>query len=94
MLLLYAASGVGFGMRIPQLSAIPADLFAGQSLGAILGLAYAGGGLGGFVGPFLGGWLFDVSGSYQLAFAVAGLALAGSAIAAWLAAPPSARAKR
>jgi MFS family permease len=85
LLLLYAVSGFGFGMRIAQLSAIPADAFAGRHLGAILGVVQAGGGLGGAIGPFLGGWLFDVTGSYQLAFVAAGLAVAGSAVAAWIA---------
>jgi MFS family permease len=91
LLLLYAASGFGFGMRIALLAAIPAELFAGRHLGAILGAANGGGGLGGFIGPFLGGWLFDVSGSYGLAFSVAALAVAGSAVAAWIAAPRRAR---
>jgi MFS family permease len=88
LLLLYVASGFGFGMRIAQLSAIPADVFAGPHLGAILGVVQAGGGLGGAIGPVLGGWLFDVTGSYRLAFAAACAAIAGSALAAWLAARP------
>jgi MFS family permease len=88
LLLLYAVSGFGFGMRIAQLSAIPADAFAGPHLGAILGLVQAGGGLGGAIGPFLGGWLFDVTGSYRLAFTAACVAVAGSAVAAWFAARP------
>ncbi|HEV8441509.1 MAG TPA: MFS transporter [Methylomirabilota bacterium] len=88
LLLVYAISGFGFGMRIAQLSAIPADVFAGPHLGAILGVVQAGGGLGGAIGPFLGGWLFDVTGTYGPAFMAAGLAVAGSAIAAWFAARP------
>jgi len=87
LLLLYTVSGFGFGMRIAQLSAIPADVFSGPHLGAILGVVQAGGGLGGAIGPFLGGWLFDATGSYQLAFAAASFAIAGSAVAAWIAAP-------
>ena len=71
LLLLYTVSGFGFGMRIAQLSTIPADVFAGPHLGAILGVVQAGGGLGGAIGPFLGGWLFDVTGSYRLAFLAA-----------------------
>jgi MFS family permease len=94
VLLLYAASGIGFGKRIALLAAIPAELFAGRNLGAILGAAHGGGGLGGFIGPFLGGWLFDVTGTYDLAFTVAGLAIAGSAVAAWVAAPRRARPAR
>lgn len=89
LLLLYTGSGVGFGMRIAQLSAIPADAFSGPHLGTILGVVQAGGGLGGAIGPFLGGWLFDVTGSYGLAFMAASIAVAGSAVAAWLAARPA-----
>ena len=88
LVLIYIASGFGFGMRIAQLSAIPADVFGGPRLGAILGVVQAGGGLGGAIGPFLGGWLFDVTGSYRVAFAAACAAIAGSAIAARIAARP------
>jgi len=90
LLLLYAVSGFGFGMRIAQLSTIPADVFAGPHLGAILGVVQAGGGLGGAIGPFLAGWLFDVTNSYRLAFLTACVAVAGSAVAAWFAARPMA----
>jgi MFS family permease len=76
-------------MRIAQLAAIPADVFSGPHLGAILGVVQAGGGIGGAIGPFLGGWLFDVTGSYGLAFLAAALAIGGSAVAAWLAARPA-----
>ena len=60
---------------------------AGPHLGAILGVVQAGGGLGGAIGPFLAGWLFDVTNSYGLAFLAACVAVAGSAIAAWVALP-------
>lgn len=88
LLFLYTVSGFGFGMRIAQLSTIPADTFSGPHLGAILGVVQAGGGLGGAIGPFLGGWLFDVTGNYRVAFTVAAIAVAGSAVAAWVAARP------
>jgi nitrate/nitrite transporter NarK len=81
-------------MRIPLLTAIPADLFAGRHFGAILGFANGGGGLGGFVGPFLAGYLFDRTGDYELAFAVSALAILGSAVAVWVAAPRNAEAFR
>jgi MFS family permease len=89
LLFVYAVSGFGFGMRIAQLSTIPADVFAGPHLGAILGVVQAGGGLGGAIGPFLGGWLFDLTGSYRLAFLAACVAIAGAAVAAWFAAQPA-----
>src|SRR5204863_2022501 len=62
LLVLYAASGVGFGMRIAQLSSIPADVFSGPHLRAILGVVQAVGAVGRGGGPFLGGWLCDVRG--------------------------------
>lgn len=93
VLLLYTAAGFGFGMRIALLSTIPAAVFSGPHLGTILGVVQAGGGLGGAIGPFLGGWLFDVTGSYGLAFLTAAVAVAGSSVAAWLAARPVARAR-
>jgi len=91
LLVVYTLSGFGFGMRIAQLSTIPADVFDGPHLGAILGVVQSGGGLGGAIGPFLGGWLFDVTGSYRLAFLAACVAVAGSAVAAWFAARPAPR---
>lgn len=87
LLWLYAAAGLGFGMRISLLTAIPADLFAGRHFGAILGFANGGGGLGGFIGPFLAGFLFDRTGDYEIAFTVSALAIVGSAVAVWIAAP-------
>jgi MFS family permease len=90
LLWIYAAAGLGFGMRISLLTAIPADLFAGRHFGAILGFANGGGGLGGFIGPFLAGYLFDRTGDYDLAFVVSALAILGSAVAVWIAAPRNA----
>jgi MFS family permease len=94
LLSIYTVAGFGFGMRISLLTAIPADLFAGKHFGAILGFANGGGGLGGFIGPFLAGYLFDRTGDYQVAFAVSALAIAGSAVAVWVAGPRNAQAFR
>jgi MFS family permease len=94
LLSIYAAAGLGFGMRISLLAAIPADLFAGRHFGTILGFANGGGGVGGFIGPFLAGYLFDRTGDYDLAFTVSALAILGSAVAVWVAAPRHAEAFR
>ena len=94
LLLIYTVSGLGFGMRISLLTAIPADLFAGRHFGAILGFTNGGGGLGGFIGPFLAGYLFDSTGDYQVAFAVSALAIIASAVAVWVAGPRNAQAFR
>jgi MFS family permease len=91
-LVIYAvAAGMGFGMRISMLAAIPADLFQGKHFGAILGFVNGGGGVGGFIGPILAGYLFDVTGGYHLAFAVGALTVTGSAVAAWIAGPRKVR---
>ena len=91
-LLIYAVvAGVGFGMRISQLAVIPADLYHGKHFGAILGFVNGGGGIGGFIGPPLAGYLFDISGNYQIAFAVSALAVMGGTIAVWIAAPRKAK---
>jgi nitrate/nitrite transporter NarK len=79
-------------MRISLLATIPADIFAGPNLGLIMGAAHAGGGIGGFIGPYLGGVIFDVTGRYQIAFAAAAVAIAASAAGTWVAAPRRARA--
>jgi MFS family permease len=94
LLSIYVAAGLGFGMRISLLAAIPADLFAGRHFGAILGFTNGGGGVGGFIGPFLAGYLFDRTGDYDLAFLVSALAILGSAVAVWVAAPRHADAFR
>src|SRR5207244_11048014 len=86
LLLLYTASGFGFGMRIAQLSAIPADSFSGPHLGAILGVVQAGGGLGGAIGPFLGGWRFDEPGQYSLAITAAASGEDRTAVTSWVSA--------
>jgi MFS family permease len=80
-------------MRISLLSAIPADQFRGRSFGAILGVINGGGGLGGLIGPWLGGYLFDRTDSYRVAFTVAALAIIASAVAAWIAVRPPSRAR-
>jgi cyanate permease len=67
-------------------------VFIMWGLGAVLGFVNGGSGIGGLIGPFLAGYLYDVTGNYQLAFAVAAVAIAGAAVAAWIAGPRKARA--
>lgn len=63
--------GLGYGARGPIISAIAADLFPGPSFGTIFGLISVGQGLGGALGPWFGGYVYDLMGSYRPAFAVA-----------------------
>ena len=71
MLYLFAgAFGFGWGtlasIRVPLL----AEVFGLGSLGAILGVIEFGASTGSIVGPFLGGWLFDITGQYKITFVV------------------------
>jgi len=67
--------------------AMPADLFQGKRYGEIFGvfsmLALVGGG----IGPWLTGYLYDVSGSYQSGFWLAFALCILSIISVWMAAP-------
>jgi MFS family permease len=60
--------GLGQGSRALVLSAISADIFHGKHFGAIFGYFTFSIGLGGAIGAWLGGFLFDVTHSYAVAF--------------------------
>ena len=49
---------------------LPSDIFGGRSLGAIFGVLEAGFALGSALGSLMGGFIFDVTGSYVTAFAI------------------------
>jgi len=69
LLYLYAICyGLGQGSRALVLSAISADLFHGRHFGAIFGFFTFSIGIGGAIGAWLGGFLFDVTGSYTVPF--------------------------
>jgi MFS family permease len=85
-LYLYACFfGLGYGARGPILSAIAADLFPGPSFGTIFGLISIGSGLGGALGPWCGGYVYDLLGSYRPAFLLALGALFGVIACFWIA---------
>ena len=69
LLYIYAVCyGLGQGSRALVLSAISADIFHGKHFGAIFGFFTFSIGLGGAVGAWLGGFLFDVTDSYTVPF--------------------------
>jgi MFS family permease len=79
--------GVGFGARGPIITAIAAQLFPGRRFGAIYGYLSVGNGLGGAVGPWFAGALFDLTGSYRTPFLIATLFCVAGSICFWLAQP-------
>ncbi|MBB5204935.1 MFS family permease [Inhella inkyongensis] len=56
---------------VPLTSGVLAQLFGVRYLGTMFGLVFLGHQLGGFLGAWLGGRLFDVSGSYTAMWAIA-----------------------
>jgi MFS family permease len=75
--------GITWGARGPAITAKTADLFGGPRLGTILGLITIGSGLGAGLGAWGAGFLFDLTGSYQLAFMLSIAAYTTGAIVFW-----------
>ncbi|MBI4607648.1 MAG: MFS transporter [Candidatus Rokubacteria bacterium] len=63
--------GLGFGARGPIITAMAAELFAGRRFGLLYGIMNLGNGLGGAIGPWFGGMVHDLTGSYRPAFLTA-----------------------
>jgi MFS family permease len=75
--------GLGQGSRALVLSAISADIFHGKHFGAIFGYFTFSIGLGGAIGAWLGGFLFDVTHSYSVSFWVSLACLIVSVFIVW-----------
>lgn len=70
-----AVFAFGFGGGSPQLPTLTAELFGSRSLGLIFGLIFAIIGIVGALGPVLGGFFYDASGSYTPGLIAGALAL-------------------
>ena len=79
--------GLGVGLNIPNVTAGAADLFRGKQFGTVNGLLLMGFGLGGAIGPWLGGYIYDTSGSYATAFIICMVCYCLACLAVWVAAP-------
>jgi MFS family permease len=85
--------GLTWGARGPAITAKTADLFPGPRLGTILGVITIGSGLGAAIGSWAAGFIFDVSGSYRLAFILSIVSYLCGCVAFWsLRRPPARRA--
>ena len=94
--MLYAYSvcfGLGIGLSIPVLAASVTDLFQGKNAGGAIGFVWFSFAVGGGIGPWLGGALFEIGGSYTIAFVISAIMLILGCIAVWLAAPRQVRIK-
>ncbi len=68
--------GIAFGARGPITAAMMSEMYPGRALGAIYGAVTLGTGIGGLIGPWLLGYLFDQTGSYDLALRIAACTIA------------------
>jgi len=86
--------GFPMGLFSPALIAGAADLFYGKHFGTVNGILFMGFGLGGAVGPWLGGYIFDITGNYSLAFVICIVAYTIACVSFWIAAPHRAKKTR
>ena len=69
MFYLFAAIlGFGYGGIVALKPPVTAELFGLRSHGVLLGVTFFSDCMGGVIGPVLAGRIFDITGSYQLAF--------------------------
>jgi MFS family permease len=80
--------GLGFGARGPIITAMASERFGGRHFGAIYGVMNLGNGMGAAIGPWFGGLVHDVTGSYRLAFLTAIACGVVGAACFWLARRP------
>ena len=83
--------GFPMGLFSPALIAGAADMFYGKHFGTVNGILFMGFGIGGAIGPWLGGYIFDITGSYSIAFITCIAAYTIACICFWIAAPRRAK---
>ena len=84
--------GLTWGARGPAITAKAADLFPGPNLGTILGVISIGTGMGAAGGSWMAGLVFDLTGSYRVAFGLSIFFYVCGSVAFWaLRRPPAIR---
>ena len=75
--------GAGYSVTAALMPAMVSDRFRGRHFGSIFGVTQIGGAVGSALGAWLAGHLFDVTGSYVVAFTLAGAAALVATTAVW-----------
>ena len=83
--------GLTWGARGPAITAKTADLFPGRQLGTILGVITIGTGVGSALGSWGAGLIYDLSGSYRVAFIASIVSYGAGVVAFWALRRPPAR---
>jgi MFS family permease len=63
--------GFAYGGEVPQIPMLVGQFFGLRAVAALVGIVIFGATIGGAIGAWIGGRIFDVTQSYQLAFAIA-----------------------
>ena len=88
LLYLYATCfGYGGGLFCATAFVGTADIFHGRHFGEIAGLLLTGQGIGGAIGPWLGGYIYDISGSYRISLFLCIVCFGLACTMVWIAAP-------
>jgi MFS family permease len=80
--------GLGQGTMSPISAAKVGDLFPGASLGKIFGILSTCFGVGGALGAYAGGYLYDITGSYSIPFVLVLMSICLGVAGIWLASAP------
>jgi MFS family permease len=75
--------GVGYSATASLIPAMVSDRFGGKHFGAIVGMGLMGSAAGSALGPWMAGYLFDLTGSYRIAFAIAAACGVVAGAAGW-----------
>lgn len=76
--------GFSYGGGVTLLPPLCGDLFGRAHVATIVGAIFAVAGAPAAIGPYVAGWLFDVSGSYGAAFLCSAAANAGALALTWV----------
>ncbi len=76
-------AGFSWIATLPLTSSLTAEVYGLRAMGTISGISFMFHQIGGFASVTLAGWLYDVTGSYTLPFAIAGSLLAPAALSAF-----------
>ena len=68
--------GLGYAATVPIMPAVISDVFGGARFGSIFGSLHLANAMGGAVGAWLAGTVFDATGSYRMSFLTAAIAAA------------------
>ncbi len=84
-------AGIGYGWMAGAFPLIVAGYWGVERVGLVYGRLFTAWGCAAVLGPWIGGWLFDLSGGYRIALAAAALSALAACLAMLMLPPPERR---